>query len=442
MPVKRLVPVLLAAVIVLPLSILVVASSTPSVSLDAALTAVGQATPLHATVESKHGIRRLSVFIEQNGSRYLAAEKTWPSTRFGFWLHAQPTASYTLTVGSKTTPALKDGKATLLVEAVSNDLRGSTGSVLREVSIVTQPPFVTADGEQHYINQGGSELVELNPSGYWTEAGVKVGKYSFRSFPMPGGKPGRFSLYAFPWDLSASTVPMVFASNPAGAEATAVFVYKLFPKDFRRRDLPIDDAFLNRVVNQIDPGGSGDLLTRFLAINREMRVRNNRTLSDLRLKTEPRFLFSTPFQQQPNSKVESVFADDRSYIYKGKKVDEQVHLGFDLSVTQHVPVLASNDGKVVFAEMLGIYGNCIVVDHGYGLQSIYGHLSQLDVKAGDRVRKGQVMGRSGSTGLAGGDHLHFSMQLDGVQVNPVEWWDGHWIKDHVWNRIGQPGETK
>ncbi len=439
---KRLVPAIAAAVIALPFLILLIASSTPALTLDPALTAVGQATPVRATVESKHGIRRLSVFVEQNGHQYPAAEKTWAATRFGFWLHSQPSASYALTIGSKTTPALKDGKAALIVEAVSNDLRGSTATVTREVSIITQPPFVSADGEQHYINQGGSELVQLSPSGYWTEAGVRVGKYSFRSFPMPGGKPGRFSLYAFPWDLSASTVPMVFASNPAGAEATASFVYKLFPKDFRRRDLPIDDAFLNRVVNQIDPGGSGELITRFLVINREMRVRNNRTLADLRSKTEPGFLFTTPFQQQPNSKVESVFADDRSYIYKGKKVDEQVHLGFDLSVTQHVPVQASNDGKVIFAEMLGIYGNCIVLDHGYGLQSIYGHLSQIGVKVGDTVKKGQIMGRSGATGLAGGDHLHFSMQLDGVQVNPVEWWDGHWIKDHVWNRIGQPGPEK
>ena len=97
--------------------------------------------------------------------------------------------------------------------------------------------------------------------------------------------------------------------------------------------------------------------------------------------------------------------------------------------------VAANDGKVVFAERLGIYGNCIVVDHGYGLQSIYGHLSQIQVKAGDMVKKGQTMGRSGETGLAGGDHLHFSMQIDGVQVNPIEWWDEHWIHGHILSRM-------
>jgi len=134
--------------------------------------------------------------------------------------------------------------------------------------------------------------------------------------------------------------------------------------------------------------------------------------------------------------VESSFADKRSYIYKGKKVDEQVHLGFDLAVTLHVSVPAANDGRVVWADNLGIYGNCVVVDHGYGLQSIYGHLSEIAVKPGDMVKKSQSLGKSGSTGLAGGDHLHFSMQVDGVQVNPIEWWDEHWIKDRILSKVG------
>jgi murein DD-endopeptidase MepM/ murein hydrolase activator NlpD len=123
-------------------------------------------------------------------------------------------------------------------------------------------------------------------------------------------------------------------------------------------------------------------------------------------------------------------------VYKGKKVDEQVHLGFDLSNVKNTPIPAANDGKVVWAERLGIYGNCIVVDHGFGLQSIYGHLNQINVKAGDMVKKGQIMGLSGATGLAGGDHLHFSMQIDGVQTNPIEWWDEHWIHDRILSKVG------
>ena len=116
-----------------------------------------------------------------------------------------------------------------------------------------------------------------------------------------------------------------------------------------------------------------------------------------------------------------------------------MHLGYDLAVTQHVGVEAANDGRIVYAAPLGIYGNCIVVDHGYGLQTIYGHLSRIDVKEGDMVKRGHVMGLSGMTGMAGGDHIHFSMQLDGVQIDPKEWWDAHWIKDHIARRVDLPG---
>jgi murein DD-endopeptidase MepM/ murein hydrolase activator NlpD len=142
--------------------------------------------------------------------------------------------------------------------------------------------------------------------------------------------------------------------------------------------------------------------------------------------------------QLGNSKVEAQFADERSYIYKGKKVDQQMHLGFDLSVTRHVEVAASNSGKVVFAGDLGIYGNCVVVEHGYGLQSIYAHLSRIAVKQGDEVKRGQSIGNSGDTGLAGGDHLHFSMQVNGIQVTPVEWWDAHWLEDRIFSKLPRP----
>jgi murein DD-endopeptidase MepM/ murein hydrolase activator NlpD len=304
--------------------------------------------------------------------------------------------------------------------------------------VILRPPAVSADGFQHYINQGGSELAVFSPSGSWQESGVRVGSAAFRSFPAPGDNRQRLSLFAFSWDTPPDTVPVIFARNASGTEATARFWFKVFPKKFRARDLAIDDAFLEKVDNQIDPGGSGDLLTRFLKINGEMRRANNKTLFDLRLKTADRFLWKQSFLQLANSQVESAFADLRTYVYKGKKVDRQVHLGFDLATTQHGPVLAANDGKVIWAAPLGIYGNCIVLDHGYGLQSIYGHLSEIALKEGDTVERGQVMGKSGSTGLAGGDHLHFSMQVDGVQVNPIEWWDDHWINDHIRSRVKNP----
>jgi murein DD-endopeptidase MepM/ murein hydrolase activator NlpD len=218
----------------------------------------------------------------------------------------------------------------------------------------------------------------------------------------------------------------------------AQFPKKEQPK-YTNHELQIDDRFMQKVVGELDPNGTGDVVTRFVRINNEMRKANNKSLSDLRLKTADHFLWSQTFLRQPGAKNEATFADQRKYIYQGKKIDEQVHLGYDLASTQNVGVQAANDGVIVYAAPLGIYGNCVVVDHGYGLQTIYGHMSRIDVKEGEAVKRGQVMGLSGMTGMAGGDHIHFSMQLDGVQIDPKEWWDPHWIKDHVVKRVEVPG---
>ena len=305
-----------------------------------------------------------------------------------------------------------------------------------------RPPSLSVDSEQHYLYLGMADLVTFSVSGASTESGVRVGEQKFRSWPVPGGKPGLFSLFAFPWNTPPGTEPLVYATNAAGNQVTGQMVIR-FPKKeqpvYRTRDLEVDDHFLQKVINELDPNGSGDPVARFLKVNGEMRRSNNQTLHDLRLKTEARFLWSEPFRQQRNSKVEAHFADVRNYSYQGKKIDQQVHLGYDLSITQHIGVEASNDGKVVYAAPLGIYGNCIVVDHGYGLQTIYGHMSEIAVREGDLVKRGQAMGKSGMTGMAGGDHIHFCMQLDGVQIDPKEWWDAHWIKDHVAKRVDLPG---
>ena len=429
--------VLLVVSVALATTLFLALSATPRIELPASANSIGQATPITLHVSDRHGIRRIAASVEQNGVYHGAWERTQPARRI-LWQRGLADTSWNFTVGTQAIPQLKDGKAQLVVEATSNDFRGKTERVEREVTVVTRPPTLTVDPEQHYLYRGMADLVTFSVSGYWTEAGSRVGDQTFRSWPTPGGKPGLFSLFAFAWDMPASTVPLVYATNPAGNQVTGQIAVQ-FPKKeqpkYRARDLQLDDRFIQKVVEELDPKGSGDPVSRFVKINNEMRRANNKILSDLRLKTEGRFLWSEPFLQQHNSKVEANFADIRNYFYKGQKIDQQVHLGYDLSITQHVDVEASNDGRVVYAAPLGIYGNCIVVDHGYALQSIYGHLSQIGVHEGDIVKRGQILGKSGQTGMAGGDHIHFSMQLEGVQIDPKEWWDRHWINDHVRKRV-------
>jgi murein DD-endopeptidase MepM/ murein hydrolase activator NlpD len=385
-------------------------------------------------VRDPHGVRSVKAFVEQNGTRYQVFDMTQPSKS------ADNTWSFT--AGVKASPQLQAGKAKLIVEATSDDLMRKSASVEHDLMVVTQPPSLGVDSEQHYLYLGMADLATFSVAGGWTEAGVRVGDQTFRAWPMPGGKPGLFSMYAFAWNMPADTVPVVYAGNGTGNDVTSPLVV-IFPKKeqpkYTTHDLQVSDGFMQKVVNELDPNGSGDMVSRFVKINSQMRRENNKTLSDLQHKTADKFLWSKPFIRQPHSQAEANFADLRNYIYHGQKIDQQVHLGYDLAVTQHVGVQASNDGKVVYAAPLGIYGNCIVVDHGYGLQTIYGHLSRIDVHEGDMVKQGQVMGLSGMTGMAGGDHIHFAMQLDGVQIDPKEWWDPHWIKDHIARQVELPG---
>ncbi len=403
---------------------------------EQAITAIGEASPIGYVAASPHGVKRFTAVIEQNGQRQVVIDDQQKSK--------ETKRIYHFLAGRKQAAFLKEGDAKLTVTAQSNDLWGAKTTDKSDVRVILRPPSVTADGLQHYINQGGAELVLLEVSGDWTEAGVRVGPDVARSFALPGqpdDSKNRFSLFPFSYSIPAETIPVVFAKNAAGIEATATFWTKIFPKTFHNSVIEVTTQNMQKVVTDIDPNGTGDLVERFVRINRDMRKDNNKTLSDLKYKTEHKLLWSGPFEAILG-KRESFFADHRTYMYQGKKIDEQVHLGFDIAASEHMPVKSANSGKVVYAGRLGIYGNCVVLDHGYGLQTLYGHMSRVDVKVGDMVTKKQAMGLSGSTGMAFGDHVHFSMLVEGVQINPIEWWDEHWIHDRILSKIGPDALSK
>src|ERR1019366_8260098 len=257
-------------IVLLPVAYVLSRSATPLIDLPNTVTSLGQMTPVSVHVHNPRGIRRGTAFVEQGGARYLV------------WEIAQPTKladnTWNFTAGVKSTPQLHDGKAVLVIEATSNDLLHKTTHIDREVNVVTQPPSVSVDSEQHYLYLGMADLATFNVAGSWTEAGVRVGDQTFRAWPVPGGKGGLFSLFAFAWNMPANTVPKVYASNGAGNDVTSPLVVQ-FPKKEQPRytvhDLPISDAFMQKVVGELDPNGSGDLLARFVKINNEMRRSNN-----------------------------------------------------------------------------------------------------------------------------------------------------------------------
>ena len=181
----------------------------------------------------------------------------------------------------------------------------------------------------------------------------------------------------------------------------------------------------------------GSLLANYLTINGDLRRINGETLAALGADSNASCAWNEVFLQMHNAQVMSAFADRRTYYFEGEAVDQQDHLGFDLASVRRAPIQAANAGRVVLARYFGIYGNTVVVDHGYGLQSLYAHLAEIRVAEGEVVERGQTVGLSGETGLAGGDHLHFTMLLHGLAVNPREWWDAHWLTDRLDLKLGE-----
>ncbi len=166
-----------------------------------------------------------------------------------------------------------------------------------------------------------------------------------------------------------------------------------------------------------------------------MRRENYARLQEIVGRSDDRRHWADTFVRLPRAANRAMFADHRVYRYKGAEIDRQIHMGVDLASLANSPVPAANTGRVAFAGDLGIYGLTVVLDHGLGLFSMYSHLSRIDVGTEAMVARGDVLGLTGITGLAGGDHLHFSILVRDTFVNPIEWWDDQWIRHNITDRI-------
>lgn len=441
---------------VLAAGVFVYAGQRPGPAIDIANPQkfVGTSTPLDVVVDGAGSdVSAVSVTFEQNGtSTPLVSSDQADSSR-----HITPDGAgrlrVTHLVGRDNVPALASGPARLVVTArrsVLFGLRTVESQAVRDVTVRLERPRVSVLSTHHYVNQGGAEMIVYRAEPADVASGVRVGDVEYPGYPATGitvdgvtiSDPAvKVAFFALLYDQGPSTPMHVFARDEAGNNVRATFDFRIFPKPSKQSRIELSDTLLDRVVPAILAGTSevkpeGSMIDQFLVINGDLRRRNAAKIASFAAGTKPELLWrGQVFHPFTNSAVESAFADRRTYVYQGKEVDHQVHLGFDLASYANTPIVAANRGLVVFADELGIYGNCVIIDHGYGVQSLYAHLSSIGVAVGATVEKDQAIGRSGITGLAGGDHLHFTMLVNGHMVNPVEWWDSHWIEDRILRKL-------
>jgi len=444
---KLIIVAVLAAVVLIPVIVWLFQrweGEKPQVQMMLSSPAVGLSTEFSVRVsDPDSGLRQVRVLMIKDGAESVLAQETFPSAGpFG----GGEVGDRVVTVSVEPRQlGISDGAA--LIRVVADDYswrrwwNGNRQVLDTPVTIDTRPPTLAAMSRAHNITQGGTGLVVYRIDEACPEHGVRVGDRFFPGYPAPSGEPGLYmAFFALAHDQGTDTSLVLEAADRAGNRGRTGFSHYIRKKRFPEDTIRISDRFLSMTLPKFDaavpeePGQSP--LDRFLVINRELRKANYQRLVEICSRSDETMHWKGEFLRLPGSARQAAFADRRRYRYRGNTIDRQIHMGIDLASVSRSPVPAANAGRVIFAKNLGIYGQTVVIDHGFGIFSMYAHLSRIDVTPDHVVSKGDVIGLTGSTGLAGGDHLHFSMIVAHTFVNPVEWWDAEWIANNVTGKIG------
>ena len=419
----------------------------PQVILDFDSAAFGVEQDLSMTLsDEKSGLKKVRIGILKDGREVVLLEKEFPASG---WMKKGTVNRLPLAVSVKPKEmGLSDGKAILRLVVTDYAWRawgkGNYTYIEKKIEIDTKSPHIEVLTEAHNISPGGTALAIYKLSEPCTKSGVRVGDDFFPGHPAGTADDDIYLVFfALAYNQGKGTAIRLEAVDMAGNQSRAGFYHYIKKKGFRKDTIRISDGFLAGKLPEFET-----LLTdqpqqrpidQFLYINRHIRMENKKTIDRVVASCEEKIHWEGVFQRLPGSATRSRFADQRTYTYKGKIIDHQVHFGEDLASNARSPIPAANGGKVVFAQYLGIYGNTVILDHGFGLFSLYAHLSGTDVEKGQTVNRGDIIGRTGTTGLAGGDHLHFSMLVHDTFVTPLEWWDATWINNNVSGKLKSIG---
>ena len=391
--------------------------------------------PLEKTITlNGNNIKSINIYISQKGSK-IELLRDAPEI---------DSKTYTLQVKPKELK-LHDGPAKITVKARSGILK----EVNLEINTIidTVPPSLAVVSSPSFTHQGSGGFAVLRAKDA-DSVYVRLGDRRFTAFKAdPGtaqesllnGKTGATDYHVFfpaPLDVEEGSIYYAVAEDIAGNQKVKSLFTKIRTKTFKTSSINIDASFINTVVaSLLGELNIPDPVKAFRTVNEGWREDSMEMLNDITKETVPEILWEGRFLQLKNSKVMATYGERRTYYFKGEPISSSVHLGYDLASVSNAQVEASNTGIVRFSGEIGIYGNTVIIDHGLGLMSLYGHLSEIMVKDGESVRKGDIIAKTGSTGLAGGDHLHFGILMHGYEVSPLYWWDSRWIKSNILNRL-------
>lgn len=394
--------------------------------------------PLKVQLSDNEGLKSFELVLSDGKKSLIVGQGTFE----------EKTKEKTLLVNYPKSKVL-DPKATELTLKVRvndsskwNLFEGNKNETVIDINVDYTKPNVNVLSNSYSITQGGSALVifqasDRNLDRIYVEAGGE--KYQ----AQPYQKEGYYAaLIAWPFNKQEFTAKVV-AIDVAENKRTADIPFYLKNHKYkvswiRAKDKFIDGKITDLASSDPDYAHIDERVEKFKAVNETMRLKNEDLIHELSKNISSELLTSwkiKKFYPLRNAQKVASYGDERHYYYESKdnKVSHSYHVGYDLASTKMATIKTSNAGRVVYTGENGIYGNMPMIDHGLGLYSLYGHCSQVLVADGEEVSAGQDIAKTGVSGLALGDHLHFGLVVQGVEVRPVEWFDKEWIRKNIDN---------
>lgn len=321
-----------------------------------------------------------------------------------------------------------------------NFFQGNSVTKTIDIHVDYKRPDVNVLANSYSVTRGGSGLVVFQVKDEALE-NFYVEASGNRFKAQPYIKEGYYAtLIAWPFNKE-NFVANIVAVDKAGNKRITNIPFYLLGKHYKTSWIQAKDKFIDGKITDLiasEPKFStvDNRLEKLRTINEDMRLENENIIHRLSKHVSDELLESwkvKKFYPLKNGAKVASFGDHRHYYYEEKdhEISESYHVGLDLASTKMAKIVSSNRGTVVFSDYNGIYGNMPMIDHGFGLYSLYGHCANILVNVGEEVGAGLAIAQTGKSGLALGDHLHFGILVQGVEVRPEEWMDGKWIRDNI-----------
>ena len=394
--------------------------------------------PLKIIIDDASGLKSYKIVLKNNGERQILQHEQFITPESALHVEVSP---------PKSAYAMKTKDITISIEATDaskwNMLNGNSVKVEYKLKIDKKRPQLSNVANSYKIKKGGAALVVFKAKDDNLKDLYIQTNFGKKFQVTPFYKEGYYiSLLA--WPVTENSFRATVVATDA-ADNIAKINVPLYLKDKRYRisKIKLSDKFLNGKIAELaeefaETAGVDDKIEQFKIINEDVRAKNEKLIHDITSNVPEEMISNFKIKKMyplKNAAIVAHFGDHRLYSYQGSEVSESYHLGLDMASNAMAKIKPQNSGDVVYADYNGLYGNMPIIHHGLGLYTLYGHCSSLNVANGDSIRAKAQIANTGKSGYAMGDHLHFGVLIQGIEVRPAEWMDTQWMKLNISNVI-------